>query len=290
MIWRKISPVLVSLSCVLLFSPSLRAGAFEPLVIGAPGRGMAGAYTAVANDVWASFWNPAALGYLKKPQMAVSTEDMFGLDLVRHSDLAYAHPGVAGGTIGFTWVRLDTVSDANFLDYAENVYGFSYGRGVGRWRWGGSIKYFSVEGDRRGSGWGADLAWTGDLCPKKKVKLAVVLQDINQPELHWETGTTERLPRSAKVGLSAQPTRTLRLSLEENWRGHEKPIFRGGLSYDPYRERLTLRAGMAHSRAQEAWDIALGAGVRIKKVTVDFSWTHNDELGDTPTASVLFRF
>lgn len=272
-----------------LLSTVAWGGAFEPLVVGAPARGMAGAYTAVANDVWAGLWNPAALGYVKKPQLAASSEDLFGQKLIRHSDFAYAHPGLAGGTLGFTWVRLEAVGDAKELHYAENVYAFSYGRGVGRWRWGGNLKYLAVDGDQRGSGWGADVALTGDLIPKKKVRLALVLQDLNQPEMHWETGTTERLPRSAKAGLSMQPNRNLRLAIEENWRGHEKPVFRGGAAFEPYRDRLTLRTGFSRSSAQEAWDFSLGAGLRIKKVTVDFAWTHNNELGDTPTASVLFR-
>jgi hypothetical protein len=70
--------------------------AFLDIGVGARGIGMGGAYTALADDASAVYWNPAGLARLEKREVSVSHAEL-GLG-TREDFVAYAHP-TSRGTI-----------------------------------------------------------------------------------------------------------------------------------------------------------------------------------------------
>ena len=70
--------------------------AFLDIGVGARGIGMGGAYTALADDASAVYWNPAGLARLEKRELSVSHAEL-GLG-TREDFLAYAQP-TARGTV-----------------------------------------------------------------------------------------------------------------------------------------------------------------------------------------------
>jgi len=82
------------LAAALLCAPA--HAAFDDLGAGARAPGMGGAFTAIADDVYAIYYNPAGLALLDRPTMAAShTQHLAGLSDgsgLNTSFLGYAHP------------------------------------------------------------------------------------------------------------------------------------------------------------------------------------------------------
>ena len=98
------------LSLVLAFAllPSEGWAAFEDTGAGARSAGFGGAYTAVADDAEAIYFNPAGLGTVLRPHFTASYGAVFGgLDdntRLGESFFAYVHPlGGRKGTAGLGW-------------------------------------------------------------------------------------------------------------------------------------------------------------------------------------------
>lgn len=110
----------------ILFSPQTgfateEAGAFLSLGVGARAIGLGGAFSAMADDGTAFYWNPAGLARLSRPEVTMMYSSLFGLSdaLANHHVLAYAHP-LRGIHFSAGWIRLG-VDD--IPRYPELVYG-----------------------------------------------------------------------------------------------------------------------------------------------------------------------
>ena len=64
--------ITIVITC-LLFTGSILAGGFQINEHGAKAMGMGGAFTAVANDASAIYWNPAGLTQLSGTQLMLGT-------------------------------------------------------------------------------------------------------------------------------------------------------------------------------------------------------------------------
>jgi len=117
------------LAAALLAVPA--RAAFDDLGAGARAPGMGNAFTAIADDVYAIYYNPAGLALLDRPTLAAShTQHLAGLSDgsgLNTSFLGYAHPlkwdrgTVAAGVQTFSL-------DGSF--YSEQAYYLSYAREV----------------------------------------------------------------------------------------------------------------------------------------------------------------
>ncbi|OPX24746.1 MAG: hypothetical protein B1H02_02840 [Candidatus Latescibacteria bacterium 4484_107] len=97
---------------LILFSPQTgfateEAGAFLSLGVGARAIGLGGAFSAMADDGTAFYWNPAGLARLSRPEVTMMYSSLFGLSdaLANHHVLAYAHP-LRGIHFSAGWIRL----------------------------------------------------------------------------------------------------------------------------------------------------------------------------------------
>src|SRR5690554_6931474 len=102
------------ITCIsIIFIPSINAQtvfgkyAGEFMAIGVGGRplGMGGAFTAVANDISAGYYNPAGLANLNYPQISLMHAEQFG-DLVNYDYGAVAIPYGSDMSFGFSVIRL----------------------------------------------------------------------------------------------------------------------------------------------------------------------------------------
>ena len=127
---------------ILTVSPVSYAGvdAMPHLRLGAGARsiGLAGAFTAIADDATATVWNPAGLGSTADLSLNFSTQR---LDLDRsHNFIALTKALGSAGSIGIAVTNAGVSGiqqyDANEnyggeFDYSANAYSLSYGIGVG---------------------------------------------------------------------------------------------------------------------------------------------------------------
>lgn len=215
------------------------AGAFMENGGGARALGMGAAFTAVADDPSATFWNPAGLAGVTRRELLLMHSERFG-DLVDRDFAAYVQPvgwrlfgGEASG-VGVSLIRLGvddipftnhleddldtnddgTVDDEELLGLfalqdqirykSDQEFGLllSYGEQKGAWRLGGSLKFVRQSiGPYSSLGVGADLAV---LRPAlwKRLDFGLKLQDVTTTYLSWSTGHNEVITPAVVPGLA----------------------------------------------------------------------------------------
>ncbi|MBI4425936.1 MAG: hypothetical protein HY554_19555 [Elusimicrobia bacterium] len=189
---------------LLVAAPAL--GAFEDLGHGARAPGLGGAFTALADDLYAVQYNAAGLAQLERPQASASYSRLHlglsdGSDL-NLSQLGYAQPLRRGrlGVLGGAWQRFSAAGL-----YEQSTLQLAYGKDLyapvsgSRLMLGGSLKYLS-HGFHRGpeaSNAMRDLAATGQPDP-------VLSGDAGKGALDADVGVIYRLPRRFQLGFSGQ--------------------------------------------------------------------------------------
>jgi hypothetical protein len=162
--------------CIHLAMAEEYAGEFLNIPVGAKAVGMGGAFGPCADDPSAIYWNPAGLGSLKKPELAIAHSSLFSY-IANHDFLSLVWPLSRNSSIGLAWIRfgvddiprfsfnVGTLPEGTFGDN-ENAVLLSYGNSINRvsfgkpWiiNTGGSIKYiYNSLDDRTATGVGLDL-------------------------------------------------------------------------------------------------------------------------------------
>jgi hypothetical protein len=215
------------------------AGAFMESGGGARAMALGGAFTAVADDASATFWNPAGLSTITTRQLLLMHEERFG-GLVDRDFAAYVQPvswALLGGEeagVGVSVIRLGVddipftehlrstlddngdgiVDDIEVLDLfllqdqirfksdSELALLISYGERRGAWRFGGSLKFIRQSvGEYSSTGIGFDAA---ALRPGfwRRLDFGVKLQDATSTYLAWSTGKNEVIVPAVVPGLA----------------------------------------------------------------------------------------
>ncbi len=137
--------------CVMGYSQVSLAGdnhAFPMLRMGVGARALAmgGAYTAVASDATAGYWNPAALAQVEK--LSISTMIAANMANDRKYNYAALAYKFSWGAVGFSWMNAGT-SDIKYgtsesktgtFDANDHVFLFSYGTQMEKLFVGGNFK------------------------------------------------------------------------------------------------------------------------------------------------------
>jgi len=217
------------------------AGAFMDDGGGARALAMGGAFTPVATDPSAAYWNPAGLSLLTSRQVMLMHSERFG-DLIDRDYVSYVQPvswSLLGGSragIGVSLIRLgiddipftdhlfdqlDTDGDGivsrtetfglfelqdqiRFVSDAEYALFLSYGERLGSWHVGGSFKMINQSvGQYSSWGIGVDLGFLRQGV-WKNLDFGVKLQDITTTPLSWNTddGTVESIAPAVIPGMA----------------------------------------------------------------------------------------
>lgn len=182
--------------------PTFALAAYEDVGVGARVTGMSNAYTAVADDVYSVYYNPAGLATLERPMLATSYSKLLGglsdNSNLQNSFIAYEHPIKNGdqGVVGGAWnyFTLDSL-------YREmSLYG-TYARALRSDLFvGGSLKYLS----RSIGGVGAanqPLNATGQVVPGA---VDPVLQKASKSNVDLDVGLLYRVKPRWTLGLAVQ--------------------------------------------------------------------------------------
>jgi tetratricopeptide (TPR) repeat protein len=243
---RKARAVLAVTLAASLFPLPARA-AYDDVGVSARVTGLGQAYTAVADDVYASYYNPAGLATLDRREFATTYSRLLtGLSdgsNIQNSFLAYAHPLADGrnGTVAaaFNYFTLDSL-------YRESSLFASYGRRLSRedrpdpifvgasakllnrTLGGAGVASSSIDntGQRTGvadpvlqsnsrTNFDADFGVLWRVQPRWSLGLDV--QHLLEPNIAFSSGETDKLGRNVKLGGAYHtPFTTLSTDLDFN--------------------------------------------------------------------------
>lgn len=294
-----------------------RAGAFLKMGVGARALGMGSAFTAIADDSTAAFWNPAGLALLDKPEASFMHANLtldrkynffnyahvlkdkkgnkkcavalshirFGIDGIPETRLATNDPtGTLPATDpGGTYTAGKPVYIFSYFDDTESCTFGTYARRLSEKLYGG-VNVKAIRQDlftNSADTWGLDFGFLYKVAPKAMLGLS--LRDIGE-NLEWDTGTghSDRIPLTTTAGISYKPRDQMTLALDINKVEGLDPKLRLGGEYW-LKDYAALRLG------SQAGDLTLGASFKIQTWRFDYSYV-DETLGEAHRVSASKQF
>lgn len=289
---------------LLALLAALPAGAAETasfLDIGAGARalGMGGAYTALADDASALYWNPAGLSELEKREFTASHAELFGS--TRLDFLAYAHP-TAQGTFaaGLTYLSQGKIEGRDGLgrptagyDASDAAMSAGYARKFEEVEFGATAKYVrshvgSAEAQTIAADVGAKRALGGFIvgAALRNLGPGLKFQDQrNDLPLRLALGAAHKF--SGGHALAFELTNGPRGTGTDAAFGGEYQAMRGVVLRAGYTTWTAITGGSGFDAAR---GLTLGLGVRNERFILDYAVLPSGELGRSHRFSLGARF
>ena len=297
---RLLLAVVVAVGVVVSSGPALcsdsHAGAFLRMGVGARALGMGGAFTAIADDATASYWNPAGLTKIEN----IEATFMYSANMTVDRQLNYfgyaQWLGVGG--LGVSWINAG-MGDMEQRDPLGNLIGsedtgdnaimLSYGMEVGTLSLGASAKFLhqNVMDTQSETGFGLDFG--GIFNVSDNVAAGVMIRDVgshfgdvNVP-INWRFGTgIKALDGALAVGIDVDKVEDI----------HDFQIHLGGeygMEVHPG-YHVFFRTGL---NGVEDQAFTGGIGIRVPYLQFDYTYmTEKEEvdLGNSHRIEVTARF
>ncbi|OGR89559.1 MAG: hypothetical protein A2992_03935 [Elusimicrobia bacterium RIFCSPLOWO2_01_FULL_59_12] len=269
---------------------------------GARPAGMGEAFTGVADDIHAIYWNPAGLAKLKHPELTGMHMQWF--QNVSYEFAAFAYPTQTRGTWGFAVTNLhtddierrteDTDAPLERFGASDSAYWLSYAYPVtDRLSLGANVKHIRLSLDSVHAnayaidgGITYDTDWHG-------LRLGSSLQNVGTQVKF--VSESDPLPLTIRMGASLQPIpKKLLLSMDVLIpRDHDIGLAVGG----EYRHAVSksmgysVRAGYrSDSDVSGFAGVSAGGGLEIGRVGFDFAWVPFGDLGNSYRYAMHVKF
>ncbi len=249
---------------------------------------MGGAFSSIADDATALFWNPAGLARLGHQELLFAHANLFNSGIVDNVG-AYVVPLSLNQATAFDVYH--SGFDDGELNFGENRFDLSYAARVApAFELGVTAKYVSrqtsLDGStiREGGGSGIDLGLLGT--PARSVRVGLVAQDVFNTRVRYTSGGdgVVAYPRNVRAGLSYTIPRgpTIAGDVDDRWHlGAEYSLL----------QRIALRAGVERDRTgPEAPTYSVGAGFKVGALRTDYAYVAPPELSATQHFSVSLEF
>lgn len=284
---RCIALVVLLIGFCSYFISAQERGAFAPIGVGAKAASMGGAFSSLADDLHATYWNPAGLVNLEGGTFAINRVEPFGMG-VNYDYLAY---GQKFNDIVFAVSNhsLDAGAAFETFNYKENTLVLSMAKNFSKFAAGANLKLYRLEGGNEAlnnneQGFGLDLA---SIVPfGNNYQMGIVVRDLLSKvdgKLHLEgeeKATKTEISPDLTIGVSYLGKKTtVCLDVSEFFSSYTPHL---GVEYQ-VANNLKLRAGYKPK------SIAVGFGISKGMFVFDYAYlTH--ELKDEQRLSVGFLF
>ena len=257
----------------LAVSPAFAS--FEELPTGARQAGLANAFTAIADDVYATYYNPSGLAQLHRSEFTAYYAKLYGgltdNSSISRSFLAYAHPLKKRGTLGLSYLSLSLAGL-----YSESTIGLSYAHAIReRWNLGGTMKFLKKSygsdsytenavddyGNSRGApdplfanNGNSKSAASFDVGAQYRISriygVGIAIMNINTPNMALSDSDTDKVAAIYKAGL-ARRTKTSSVDAEVSWRKFTSDEFRINTGAERwFKSGFGLRGGLGFGQRQ----------------------------------------
>ncbi len=285
------------------------AGEFMAIGVGGRALGMGGAFTAVANDITAGYYNPAGLANLNYPQISLMHAEHFG-NLVNYDYGSVAIPFGTDMTFGISAVRLgvdgipdtrealvdpegnvvyDITDPRNKIDPSlitefsdqDWVFYLTFAkRHSENFYWGANVKIIRrdiAEFGATGIGFDVGALYT----PIENLYFGANIQDVTTTLVAWSTGRNELVSPTAKVGaaymlkiLGGIVTPALDLDVRFENRRSSAYGNLGPVSFDAHAGLEYTFKNLFSIRGgyNDVKQFTVGAGIKLPKLNIDYSF------------------
>jgi len=267
----------IFLSFILILLANVSYCQFENTDVGARPAGLNGAFTSLADNSLAIFYNPAGLSQMKDREVSFFYSPApYGLTELSSAAVTYAEPtkygtfGAAVKTYGYELYR----EINGLVSYSNNYKGkIYYGANL-------NIYHLAIQNYNSATAFGVDF---GALAK---------LTDFLQWGFYAKnlTGSTigqskEKIAQVFRTGFTFKPRGDLNLILETEKDVKYAFSFRGAFEYSPV-QFFQVRAGIG----SEPTTFAAGAGFRYSIFQLDYGFQNNSDLGFTHQAALTINF
>ena len=275
--------------------------------VGARALAMGGAFTGLADDVSATYWNPAALAYLDG-RYASWMHTANNRDSINYQDyFAYAAPLDEKSAIGLSYIGYQMIPSLGMygssISWDASWLWVSYGAKVSEeTAVGANLKFISDDLQLVVDGVPLDVSAETDVGfdlaiyhhASDTVTVGLLVQNVNEPEIDWIVGG-ETLPyskygRNYRPGVAVRvPDQNIIVSAEvyDALDDMDARALRLGIEKKFPENRFALRAGRYAGGDISA--LTLGAGVWNEQGSVDIAYMGGD-LNGTWFVSATAKF
>jgi len=279
---------------LLLIVSYLSGGAFDDRYPSPRATGMSNAFVAVANDVWAAYYNPAGLSNIENYQAGFAYQKPFGYSFFSSVFGSAVVPISAQyGTAGISFESFGVKYKGNSLNQ-EYVAALSHGFFLlndihTSLSIGYNLKYYhmalgeSVGGVELGSGGTFGLDFGVQASVYKRTYLGLYVYNLNSPTLGADTA--HDLPRRVVIGAAYRPYTGLTTAISMNKSiGYETQI-EGGFEF-ALLEMLNLRFGASTNPNR----FTAGLGIVYERVQFDYGFRTHPVLAETHSFGLMYSW
>ena len=282
---------LVTLSCALGVTTSpFATNASEQVATGARAIGLGGAFSAIADDASAMYWNPAGLSLIGHQEIALHHTDLYGTN-IKENFAAFVLPLSSNLAVGVDWYH-SGYEDPE-LDFSENRFDVAVGMKISSWVSVGVtgklvIQSIGLDGVsvRDGNGLGLDVGVLAT--PWRRFRAAVFVQDLPDTKISYPEGegSTFLYPANLRIGAAFAPFNHAQIACDLDDRIHV------GAEYQPV-SQFALRAGVQKDLATDEGPILdLGGSFSLGFLRLDYAYESHPVLESTSHfgATMAFSF
>ena len=261
---------------------------------GARAASLGGAYTAMASEATAAYWNPAGLSSVEGSEVTFGHFAWYQDITVEQASFGFPLGESFSGALSATYVNYGTIQGYDALGQSSgDIVAYDWVGGVSlaiafseNFSFGLTGKYVSQRLDDITAS-----AFAGDIGVRyNSESFAVGATVVNLGSEMKFDQATEKLPTAARLGIMFRPfSDAVATSLEIEQRIQGDLYVRQGIELG-FDEMYFLRAGFDYLPAQDgrslATEISAGAGLRLSFAEFDYAFTPNDK----STSEDLHRF
>lgn len=250
--------------------------AFEDKPLYARPAAMGGAYTSLANDYSAPFFNPAGLNLLSASALSFSQTSLYGESDLKHSGAGFMLPTRSAGSFAFNYVSFG----ASYYKETELIFTHSFMLVPGAY-FGYNFRNpaLKIEGGGSASTLSFDAGALGVVSPK--LSIGVFSRGINRPQIASET-----LYRDLTGSLCYRPFRGLVTVIDWNMPAdREGDTLKLGVEVNVI-PSFSIRFGVQ----PEPRKASFGFGIMLNRIDFDYAFQAHEVLNNQHVFSASLRW
>ncbi len=271
----KISSKFIIVLLLVLFRNSFAQ--FELIDIGAKPISLGGAFTSLANNSNAVYYNPAGISQLSFREISIFYSPApFGLKELANGSVNYVEPtkfgvfGLSAKTYGFDLYKEITVTATYSNNYKKKIF------------YGANVNFYNLKIQNYGSAstFGIDIGGLAYLTDFLRWGFAAF--NLNRPKIGTQD---DKLPQVYRTGISIQPRNDINFVLDVEKDTRYTTSVKAGIEYSLY-DMIDLRAGIG----TEPTRFSGGVGLYYSIFEIDYGFYNHQDLGLTHQGTITINF